>query len=130
MLNLQPVMPAATAAIAATSTTRPKAEFYINIGCYVTITRDGAPEEVFVSLPFGLALDTMQEADVGNHPTSEYGLIKAAQNALLAKAKEQVGALAPGATMPLPFFSVEARRVGAKEAPVAAGQNPFAAFSF
>lgn len=71
------------------------ANYFLNIGIIV-----GEGEEArFVSLPMGLALDTMREAKVSG--TGEFAQFKASQNDLLKQVIEVAGNLNPGESLML-----------------------------
>lgn len=69
---------------------RPQADVYLNIGITVQIPNaDGQMEDVFLSLPYGLPLDTMNELVIRGNNT-EWNQTAAARNDLL-KALVQMG---------------------------------------
>lgn len=73
---------------------RQDAEVWLNIG-YET----GDPEYPFVSLPFGIALDTMQPAQIRGRGNTDYAQFVAAKNSLLEQLQAAAATLAPGEEM-------------------------------
>lgn len=71
------------------------ANYFMNIG----ITVGEGEEARFVSLPMGLALDTMREAKVSG--TGEFAQFKASQNDLLKQICEVASSLKPGESLML-----------------------------
>lgn len=74
----------------------PQAEFWANLG-YVHGEGDNAK---FISLPVGIALDTMKRNNVRNQ--SEFSRQMAASNDLLDQLLTEAGKLAPGDSVILP----------------------------
>lgn len=109
---------------------RPKPTVYLNIGMNVPMEQpDGTVEDVFVSLPFGLGVDTMSEAEYrGSDQNSNWNQLAQAKNGLLAALKGIAEGVEPGKTIVLPdnVFQLEIRKVGKAEAP-AEGSNPMLA---
>ena len=112
------------------SSNRPKPTVYLNIGMNVPMEQpDGTVEDVFVSLPFGLGVDTMSEAEYrGSDQNSNWNQLAQAKNGLLAALKGIAEGVEPGKTIVLPdnVFQLEIRKVGKAEAP-AEGSNPMLA---
>lgn len=104
-----------------------KSTLWINVGYYEYLTNEetGEEEQVFVSLPVGIPLDSMKPAmSVSNKRLAQ---IRDAQNKLL-DAIQQYGLqnLEPGESKALPNFSIEIRKV-AGEAHIEEGENPLTA---
>lgn len=68
-----------------------RSDVYLNIG-YET----GDADYPFVSLPFGIGLDTMQQAQPPRRGDTDYAAFVAAKNALLADLQKMAESLAPG----------------------------------
>lgn len=87
---------------------QPKAQIWANIGYSV---KEGGPngEDVFVSLPLGLAIDTMQTVDESVN-TESFAMLRQGQNALLRQIQEASAQLGAGETRIL-NLQVELRRV-------------------
>lgn len=104
----------------------PKAEVYLNVGVTISLPNaEGVEEELFVSLPFGLALDTMNEAQMRGSSADYHQLVQA-KNQLLAALQKQAETLESGQEEPVPYLEVRARRTGAVAEPKA-GENPILA---
>ncbi len=89
---------------------RPQADIFVNVGITVQIPdENGEPQDVFLSLPFGLPLDTMNELTIrGNN--KEWNETAAARNELL-KALVQLGqSLEHGTGKEMPNLSVQLYR--------------------
>lgn len=119
-------MPARETRVGADGKVRPKADFYINLGAYIPVEmEDGTIENVFVTLPFGLELDTMNDAN------NSGPVMNAAKNAMRDLVKHLVSPLGQGETMMLnehtcPIkLEIEVRRRGNKN--VDASTNPILA---
>lgn len=92
---------------------RPQAEFFINVGVPITrtIERDGemVEEEILLSLPFGLPLDTMNELVIrGNN--EQWNADAAARNELLKALVKMGEGLDAGTGKMLPKLSVQLYR--------------------
>ena len=97
---------------------RPQAEFFINVGVPITRTveRDGemVEEEILLSLPFGLPLDTMNELVIrGNN--EQWNADAAARNELLKALVKMGEALDAGTGTEMPKLSVQLYRRKAQE---------------
>lgn len=113
---------------------KPQAEFYLNVGQLTQIERhfsDGtsAVEEVFVSLPYGIGLDTMTLA-ADSSSNEEFAALMGCKNDLLRDILEWAQAnVKPGEAVLLPGLEgalrLQIRRVGAKKAPIEKGNNPY-----
>lgn len=96
---------------------RPKAQVYGNIGYPAADPETG--EIMQVSLPMGVAVDTMRPVSAGSSKLMQ------AKNALLVEIQELAAGLKPGEEMELPLtFTI--RRVADHEQTTAAN-NPFIA---
>ena len=105
---------------------QPKAQIYLNIGVPVMMPNaEGVEEELFVSLPFGLALDTMGEA-VMRGSSADYHMLVQAKNRLLEALKKSGEALESGQEASIDWLEVRARRVGSQVEPKP-GTNPILA---
>jgi hypothetical protein len=92
---------------------RPQAEFFINVGVPITRTveRDGemVEEEILLSLPFGLPLDTMNELVIrGNN--EQWNADAAARNELLKALVKMGEGLDAGTGKMLPKLAVQLYR--------------------
>lgn len=92
---------------------RPQAEFFINVGVPITrqVERDGemVEEEILLSLPFGLPLDTMNELVIrGNN--EQWNADAAARNELLKALVKMGEGLDAGTGKMLPKLAVQLYR--------------------
>ncbi|EFR8087445.1 hypothetical protein H0090_004553 [Salmonella enterica] len=92
---------------------RPQAEFFINVGVPITrqVERDGemVEEEILLSLPFGLPLDTMSELVIrGNN--EQWNADAAARNELLKALVKMGEGLDAGTGKMLPKLAVQLYR--------------------
>ena len=111
------------AAASSTKEERIPAKFWLNIGYEVDITgSDGTEETRFVSLPMGVALDTMQHKKPGKI-TSETGQIISAGNTLLDDLIKAAQAIPAGGTQ-IVNLQIQIRHV-AEPTVLAASDNPF-----
>lgn len=106
---------------------RPKAEFWMNIGYVVEVEIDGEVEERFVSLPFGIPLDSMKPLELkGSSDVFVY--LRQAQNQLLEAVMECANQLKPGEAKIISAgdqLAVEIRRVRGERTDVKSDVNPF-----
>lgn len=100
---------------AATPKKREASELWLNVG----IDRN----DKFVSLPFGLALDTMAPVEARGQNV-EFVQFQKARNALLEELKELASSLAPGEEMEIPMLVVKIRRKN-DELDLSKEENPF-----
>lgn len=85
------------------------AKVYINVGVpLVTVGEDGKKTTEFVSLPFGLAADTMSEMKATGSNQNWRKLVQA-KNQLLRNIVEQGNALEPGTSTISSYLQVEIR---------------------
>lgn len=112
---------------------RPKAQFWVNVGYVQQIQRvatDGsvAVEDVFVSLPYGLPLDTMTKADTSSRNV-EFSALMSARNNLLDQVLEVAKTLQPGEEKIIGGVAgglqLQLRHVSAPAAEIATDVNPF-----
>lgn len=108
---------------------RAKNQFWLNIGYSVEVDvhENGVAvgkETKFVSLPVGIPMDGMQALPV-NSKSEEFAAFQTARNDLLEQLSQLVTGLKPGEDR-LINLQVQARRISAEAAPIAAANNPFA----
>ena len=115
---------AAPAAAAGTKTERPVAEFWGNIGVTVPMVNaeTGVTENVFVSLPVGIALDTMEETKMKGSNANWANMVQA-KNWLLDELKKAAEGLEPGGDVIVDDLQIQIKRVSGKAAP-SDGENP------
>ena len=102
---------------------RPQAKFWLNSGYEVDVTgADGTKESRFVSLPIGVALDTMQHKKPGKI-TTETGQIISAGNDLLDDLIKAAQAIPAGGTQ-IVNLQIQIRHV-AEQGVLASSENPF-----
>lgn len=105
----------------ASTSEKEKAKVWVNIGYEVEV--DGV--KIFVSLPFGTPLDTMNAIPRrGNN--QEWLNIVDAKNALLEQLLDVANNIAPGESVLVPegVLKIEIRRVSEESAPSNASSNP------
>ena len=86
----------------------PKSQFWMNVG----FTAEGAGaegEDVFVSLPYGLPLDSMEHVNTKSK-NENYVALQQARNGLLDQVKETAATLQPGESMTVQL-EVQIRRI-------------------
>lgn len=95
---------------AANNAQRPQAEIFINVGIPVQMPNEqGEMEEVFLSLPYGLALDNMSELVIrGNN--QQWNDQAAARNELLKALVKMGSSLEAGTGTGLPKLQVQLYR--------------------
>ena len=105
---------------------KPQAQIYLNVGVEIDVTNPdtGETESVFMSLPLGIAIDTMNEADIRG--SDNWKLMSAAKNELLRFFKAEGDALQPGEEKFFEGMRLQLKRRG-DSVPVPADQNPFIA---
>lgn len=76
---------------------RDPATFWLNVG-YKTVTQnaDGEDEEIFVSLPYGIPLDTQEAYDLSKVKNANMRRLRTAQNALLEQVMDAAKTLDAG----------------------------------
>ena len=97
------------------SAKREASELWLNVGVEVN--------GKFVSLPFGLALDTMNHVEARGQNV-EYVQLQNARNELLEDLKEVAAKLAPGEEIEVPVLTIRIRRKNS-ELELAPENNPF-----
>lgn len=108
------------AAASAGKQDKPKAKFWLNVG----LTKMVNGEEVFLSLPFGIPLDT-QEVLPENSSNKEFAYRQAARNSLVRQLTEFAETMEAGDDTIIDL-EVQLRRVK-DEVPVSTGSdNPYA----
>lgn len=118
-----------TAPAASNGNSKPKAQFWLNIG-YLTDQKDDNGEFRFVSLASGIALDTMETLPV-NSKNATFAMFQAARNDLrdqLVNAAKDLKPGESGVSEPIPSFfglQIQVRRVSEETAATAGEGNPF-----
>lgn len=121
--------------VSAAAAARPKAEFWLNIGYNVNVEVTDAQgvvntESRFVSLPLGIALDTMTLLPTDSQ-NEAYRAFQSARNGLHEAIMGVAKSLKPGEEKFLGGngaageLVIQLRRVAGPAAPVAASVNPF-----
>ena len=105
----------------AANNTKVQPVVWMNIGFTSTDPHTG--EEMFVSLPLGLGIDTMLEAKVRGSNV-EYNQLVQAKNALLKQLQDAAGEMAPGEEFIINDLQIQMRRVADPVAAGAPGDNP------
>ena len=116
------------AAATANTEARPKSEFWLNVGYTVEVDTDEGVVERFVSLPFGIPLDTMKPLEISGN-SDAFAYLRMAQNELLEALLEAAAELKPGESRVLGAgdqLSVEIRRIKGERTDLKKGANPFA----
>lgn len=85
---------------------RKTSDFWANIG-YSVVNPDTG-DDMFIGLPFGMAIDTMKPRDLPR-TNGKMRQLRVAQNALLEKIQAAAAQLAPGESIILPL-EIELRR--------------------
>lgn len=108
--------------------TRTKSEFWLNVGYVVEIDTDEGVVERFVSLPFGIPLDTMKPLEVSGN-SDVFAYLRMAQNELLESLLEAANELKPGESRVIGAgdqLSIEIRRIKGERSDLKPSANPFA----
>lgn len=88
---------------------RPKSQVWINVGYEVEVANEqGEQEKLFVSLPYGLPIDTMEPAKVNG--SDKWAAYQGARNDLLAQIQQLASQMQPGEEKTL-NLQVQVRRV-------------------
>lgn len=95
---------------------RPQTKIWVNVG--YTAVNPETGEDVFISTPYGIPLDTMEVRSPGNSQ------IMQAKNALLEMLIEAASNMAPGEEHIIDDLQVQIRRVSEPEA-VTGDTNPY-----
>ena len=125
-MNPAPTLAFNAAPAAGANADRPKAEIYLNVGIPMELPNPetGEMETTFISLPFGLAADTMSKASMSARNTN-WNNIAQAKNWLLETLVDMGKTqLKKGEAQVIDGIQVEIRRVGEAVEPEA-GENPF-----
>ena len=109
-------------AVKTESAAKPKAKFWLNLGY---TANEGTEDEKFISLPNGIPLDT-QEPLPTNSSNDDFRALRSAQNDLLAQLMEFAEQMEPGQEGVIQL-QVQLRRVKEEAAPIASGENKYAA---
>ena len=105
---------------------RPKAEFWVNFGQLAEVTTSEGTTVEFISLPWGIALDTMEKTPLGR--SEKYNFMVQAGNDLLDQLLAYARTLEPGQVIygdTTGGLTWQLRRVKAVEEPKK-GANPYA----
>jgi hypothetical protein len=103
-----------------------KSQLWLNVGMNLPIQQpDGTIENVFVTLPFGLAIDTMSKSEMKGSST-EYAKLHQAKNWLLEQLQDAGQKLSPGDAHLINGLQLQLRRVG-ETAVVDPGTNQYIA---
>ena len=86
----------------------PKSQFWMNVG-FVAEGAGAEGEDVFVSLPYGLPLDSMEHVNTKSK-NENYVALQQARNGLLDQVKEAAATLQPGESMTVQL-EVQIRRI-------------------
>lgn len=104
---------------------KPKAQFWLNIGFTAEGTAtEERPEDMFVSLPTGIPLDTMEKLPT-NSSNKEFAELQAARNDLMEQMLEFAKQLQPGESKTF-TMEVQLRRVKPETEVKADESNKFA----
>lgn len=94
---------------------KPKSKLWANIGFVTQVQNDeGVTEERFVSLPFGLAIDTMNNTEV-QRKDNMYKTLQIAENDLLESLKKLGLSMEPGQQTIIADLKVQIHRVDDRE---------------
>ena len=103
----------------------PKSEFWLNVGYEVTTNNEeGHEETVFISLPMGIALDSMKPVKTSSS-NKRFTKIQQARNSLADQIMEFCKTLQPGETGNL-NLQIQVRRVSEEAAATSTDGNEFA----
>lgn len=105
-----------------------KSEFWLNIGYQVAVETDNGVEERFVSLPFGIPLDTMKPYEITT-ASDAFAYLRMAQNDLLEAIMEVAHSLKQGESKVISAgdqLAVEIRRTRTSRNDLKSDENPFA----
>lgn len=100
----------------------PKSQFWMNVG----FTAEGAGtdgEDMFVSLPYGLPLDSMEHVNTKSK-NADYTQLQQARNSLLDQVKEAAATLQPGESMTVQL-EVQIRRIEEEVGETVSSDNKF-----
>lgn len=100
---------------------QPKAQFWLNIGYAAQRDTPEGVEDIFISLPMGIPLDT-QEALPTNSRNHQYAQFNGARNNLMEQIMDAAKLLAPGEQRVL-NLEIQLRRVNEEAADVSNEDN-------
>lgn len=103
---------------------RPKAQVWLNIGATIQLTNPstGEVEDVFLALPQGIPLDTMEPMEVRGTNKNWANMVQA-KNWVLEELKKMAEGIEPGGEQILEGLQIQVKRVG-KAAVPDEGENP------
>ncbi len=106
-------------------TDRPKTQVWLNVGTTVQIpnAETGEVEDVFVALPIGIPLDTMENMEVRGTNKNWANMVQA-KNWLLGQLKALGEGVEAGDEEIIDGLQIQVKRVGSAQAP-SADENPF-----
>lgn len=119
----------AAAGAGASTDDRPKAEVWLNVGINVDMpnAETGELEPVFVNLPVGIPLDTMQAITIRGK-NAEWHQLAQAKNWLLDELQKMSAEMEPGEDHIVEGLQIQVRRVsGEVESVPSDGTNPLLA---
>lgn len=117
--NASSIIGAALNGRATNNTQRPQAEIFLNVGITVQLpNEEGEMVDTFLSLPFGLPLDTMNELVIRGNNT-QWNEQAAARNELLKALVKMGESLEAGSGTELPKLQVQLYRRKAQEEHIA-----------
>lgn len=104
---------------------RPKAQVWLNVGFNTQVPNEetGEYEDVFIALPVGIPLDTMEAMLPKGSKESWLHMVQA-KNHLLEQLKALAEGIEPGGEEIIDGLQVQVKRVGTPTAPTAS-ENPF-----
>jgi hypothetical protein len=120
-VNKSNIVPATTAATTATGDKRPQPKVWMNVGYFSDDVDPETGEKMFVSVPLGIGVDTMDPAKKRGR-NEQYNQLVDAKNELLEMIQKFAGTLDPGQDEMLLDLQVQVRRVHNVEE--ASGANP------
>jgi len=107
---------------AAPAADRPKAEYWLNLG-YASDVKDDEGNNLFISLPQGIPLDTQDHLKTNSRNT-DFAQFQAARNDLLDQLIAHAQNLQPGESSVI-NLQVQLRRVNEEAAPIDPANNSF-----
>ena len=113
--------PTAAPAAAPAAEDRPKSMLWANIGYYTPmVNAEGVTENVFISVPVGIPLDTMKPVSVPR-PEGFFKDLRSAQNQLLTGLQEMISQIPAGDNAVIPELQVQIVHVN--DAPIVESNN-------
>ena len=103
----------------------PKSQFWLNVGYDVKVKNEETNEDetVFISLPMGIALDSMQPVKT-NSSNKRFTKIQQARNSLAEQIMEHCKTLQPGETSNIQL-QIQVRRIAEEQSATASDDNEF-----